>query len=116
MAVSVAPRSRPCFLIIPFRIIKTIKTMNLYAKKHSRAVLCFVKSKFLHELEPKALIMRVSILALLLSVSGLLIARDGKGQDLDKIIVSVQFRNVTLKNALHRIEKLTNLPFAYKTS
>lgn len=94
--------------------------MNLYANKHGYILLCPVKSQWLrHFLQPiktKALLMKVFILAWLLSVSGLLLAGDGRGQDLDKIMVSVQFRNVTLKNALHKIEKLTKLPFTYKTS
>ncbi|HEY6504347.1 MAG TPA: SusC/RagA family TonB-linked outer membrane protein [Chitinophagaceae bacterium] len=60
--------------------------------------------------------MRISILALLLSASGLLIAGTGNSQDLDKVIVSVEFKNATLKTALHKIEKLTKLPFTYKTS
>jgi TonB-linked SusC/RagA family outer membrane protein len=92
--------------------------MNLYVKKHSHRILCFVKSQghFLLTLKTKALLMRVSILALLLSVSGLLLAGDGKGQDLDNVILSVQFKNATLKNALRKIEGLTKLPFTYKTS
>ncbi|MEI9807218.1 MAG: carboxypeptidase-like regulatory domain-containing protein [Bacteroidota bacterium] len=60
--------------------------------------------------------MRASILALLLSANGLLLAGTGNSQDLDKVIVSVEFRNATLKSALHKIEKLTKLPFAYKTN
>ncbi|HEX2627393.1 MAG TPA: carboxypeptidase-like regulatory domain-containing protein, partial [Chitinophagaceae bacterium] len=60
--------------------------------------------------------MRVTILALFLSVSGLLLANDGRGQDLDKVMVSVQFRNVSLKTALRKIEGLTRLPFTYKTN
>jgi TonB-linked SusC/RagA family outer membrane protein len=90
--------------------------MNLDAKKYSLPVLCFVKNRLLPAIKAKKLIMRVSILAILLSVSGLLLAGDGISQDLDKIIVSVEFKNVTLKSALHKIEKLTSLSFAYKTS
>ena len=94
--------------------------MNLYVKKHIQNGLCFVKSRlqcdFLQTLKTKALLMRVSVLALLLSVSGLLLAGNGNGQDLDKVILSVQFKDATLKTALHKIEKLTNLPFTYKTS
>lgn len=94
--------------------------MNLYANKHSHAALCLVKSQWIQGLAPmlktKALLMRVSILALLLSTCGLLSAGTGNGQDLDKVLVSVQFQNETLKNALHKIEKMTQLPFTYRTS
>ena len=89
--------------------------MNLHAKKYSHPVLCFVRSRLLTPLKAKTLIMRVSILAVLLSVSGLLLAGAGNGQDLDKIILSVEFKNVTLKNALQKIEKLTKVSFSYKT-
>lgn len=94
--------------------------MNLYANKHGYATPCPVKSqwyhRFLQPLKIKALLMRVSILAIFLSICGLLSAGNGNGQDLDKVLVTVQFQNETLKNALHRIEKLTRLPFTYKTS
>lgn len=90
--------------------------MNFDAKRYSHSVLYLVKSRLPAALRAKTLIMRVSILAVLLSVSGLLLAGDGRGQDLDKIILSVEFKNVTLKNALHKIEKLTSVSFAYKTS
>lgn len=60
--------------------------------------------------------MRVFILAVLLSLSGLLMAGHGIGQDLDKIRISVNFKNSSLKNALHKIEGLTRIPFTYKTN
>jgi hypothetical protein len=60
--------------------------------------------------------MRVSILAMFLSVSGILLAENGRTQDLDKVIVSVQFKNSTLKNAFHKLEGLTKFSFTYKTS
>jgi TonB-linked SusC/RagA family outer membrane protein len=120
MAVPVAPGNGLRFKIIPFRTIKTIKTMNLYVKKHIHMVLCFVRSQwqhgFLRTLKTKALLMRASILVLLLSANGLLIAGTGNSQDLDKVIVSVEFKNASLKAALQKIEKLTQLPFTYKTS
>lgn len=94
--------------------------MNLSAKKHSHTALCLVKRQwfhyFLHSLKTKAFVMRVSFLAISLSVSGLLLAGNGNSQDLDKVIVTVNFKNTSLKNALHKIEKLTQLPFTYKTS
>ncbi|HEX7905788.1 MAG TPA: SusC/RagA family TonB-linked outer membrane protein [Chitinophagaceae bacterium] len=59
--------------------------------------------------------MRVAILAIFLSVSGLLLAGESKSQDLDKVMVSVQLKNTTLKMALRKIERQTRLPFTYKT-
>ncbi|HZE86290.1 MAG TPA: SusC/RagA family TonB-linked outer membrane protein [Puia sp.] len=60
--------------------------------------------------------MRVFCLGILLITSGLLVARDSSGQDLDKMTVSVQLKNVTLKHALREIQSLTRLPFTYKTN
>jgi TonB-linked SusC/RagA family outer membrane protein len=75
--------------------------MNLYAKWHCHT--------------SKALLMRVSILSLLLFLSGLLFAGNSNSQDLDKVIVTVQFKNESLRSALHKIGKMTNLSFTYKT-
>src|SRR5436190_5960875 len=92
--------------------------MDLHVKKHGHAALCFATrlSAFCKLLKSKELLMRVSILAILLSLSGLLMAGKGIGQDLDKIRVSVNFKNSSLKNALHKIEGLTHIPFTYKTN
>src|SRR5262245_20349767 len=73
--------------------------MNLYVKPYSY----------------KALIMRVSILAILLTAGGLLMARPSDGQDLNKITVSIELKNATLKQALRKIESLSKLAFTYKT-
>lgn len=94
--------------------------MNLHANRRGLAVLCLVKRfghpVFLQPLKPKALLMRASILAALFFVNGLLLAGTGKSQDLDKVFISVEFKNATLKSSLHQIEKLTKLSFTYKTS
>ncbi len=93
--------------------------MNLYAIRYGRQLLYPAKNeallRFLHPLRKKALLMRVAILAIFLSVSSLLLAGEGIGQDLDKVLVTVQLKNATLKKALRTIEQQTNLPFAYKT-
>jgi len=60
--------------------------------------------------------MRAFFLAILLASGGLLVARDSSGQDLDKMTLSIQLKNVSLKHALRKIETLTNLPFTYKTN
>jgi hypothetical protein len=64
----------------------------------------------------KALLMRVSLLAICLTISGLLMAGSSDGQDLNKIIVSIDLKNATLKHALRKIESLAKLPFTYKTN
>src|SRR5882672_10893482 len=74
--------------------------MNLYVEKYNH----------------KALLMRAFLLGISLITSGLLVARDSNGQDLDKMTVSIQLKNVTLKHALRKIEALTSLPFTYKTN
>jgi TonB-linked SusC/RagA family outer membrane protein len=48
-------------------------------------------------------------------LSGLLFARQSNGQILDKMLVSVHFKNETLRNALQEIGKMTRLSFTYKT-
>lgn len=60
--------------------------------------------------------MKAFFLGLLLLSGGLLAARDSHGQDLNKMTVSLQLKNVSLRYALRRIETLTSLPFTYKTS
>jgi TonB-linked SusC/RagA family outer membrane protein len=64
----------------------------------------------------KRLIMRVSLLAICLTISGLLMAGSSDGQDLNKILVSIDLKNATLKSALRKIESLARLPFTYKTN
>jgi TonB-linked SusC/RagA family outer membrane protein len=59
--------------------------------------------------------MKAFILGILLLSGGLLVARDGHGQDLNKMTLSIQLKNVSLKYALRKIEALTSLPFTYKT-
>jgi TonB-linked SusC/RagA family outer membrane protein len=59
--------------------------------------------------------MKAFFLGILLLSGGLLVARDGRGQDLSKLTLSVQLKNVSLKFALRKVEALTSLPFTYKT-
>ncbi|WP_341835410.1 SusC/RagA family TonB-linked outer membrane protein [Chitinophaga pollutisoli] len=59
--------------------------------------------------------MRISILAILLTFNGILVAADGAGQDIRKVIVSVDLNNVTLRQALRQIESLADCSFTYKT-
>lgn len=66
-------------------------------------------------LRNNVLIMRIAILAILLSCNGLLMARSASGQDLNKIIISINLKNATLKQAFKKIESLTELAFTYRT-
>ncbi|WP_220392905.1 SusC/RagA family TonB-linked outer membrane protein [Chitinophaga lutea] len=59
--------------------------------------------------------MRISILAVLLTINGLLMAASGTGQDLRKP-VSIELKNASLKTALRKIESLGRLSFTYKTA
>ncbi|MHA4807038.1 SusC/RagA family TonB-linked outer membrane protein [Flavitalea flava] len=59
--------------------------------------------------------MRMMILAFFLSLNGLLWANASSGQDLTKIRISLDLKNVTLKTALRKVEMATHLPFSYKT-
>ncbi|WP_205687094.1 SusC/RagA family TonB-linked outer membrane protein [Chitinophaga rhizosphaerae] len=59
--------------------------------------------------------MRISILAILLTFNGILVAADGAGQDIRKVIVSVDLNNVTLRQALREIGSLADCSFTYKT-
>ncbi|HUP11785.1 MAG TPA: carboxypeptidase-like regulatory domain-containing protein, partial [Niastella sp.] len=59
--------------------------------------------------------MRISMLAMLLTFSGLLMAKPGTGQDLNKIMISLDLKNASLKQALKKIESVTQLAFTYRT-
>ncbi|OQP50692.1 SusC/RagA family TonB-linked outer membrane protein [Niastella yeongjuensis] len=91
--------------------------MNLYVKTYRHSTSCLLaggRPKLLSR--HKALFMRISILAILLTFSGLLMARSGNGQDLNKIIISIDLKNASLKEAIKKIESLTQLAFTYRTA
>lgn len=94
--------------------------MNLSVKTHGPQRLCEPKRHYGFYLsvlpDHKGLFMRLFILTIFLTFHGLLLANTSRGQELDKIIVSVDFKNVTLKVALRKIESLSKLPFAYQTN
>ena len=94
--------------------------MNLYANLHRETLPCNVKPRFRQDspwaIKLNVLVMRMTILVILLTLNGMLIAGPGSGQDLSKIKVSLEVKNVSLSTALKRITKLTNLPFSYKVS
>lgn len=89
--------------------------MNLYVKTYSCIAALFCeKQQLLKLFKNKRLLMRISILAILLTVNGLLMAGTGVGQDLNKT-VSLAVKNVSLKQALRKIEALAKFSFTYKT-
>ncbi|MET0242734.1 MAG: carboxypeptidase regulatory-like domain-containing protein, partial [Flavitalea sp.] len=94
--------------------------MNLYAKLHRARLLCNVKNRPAAPpaaaIKMQVLLMRMMILCILLTVSGLLMAKPGAGQDLSKIKMSLELKNVSLTTALRKIEKITKLPFSYKSA
>lgn len=90
--------------------------MNLYVKTYRHSTPCAIGYQPGYSLlQNKALIMRISLLAILLTFSGLLMARSGSGQDLNKIMISVDLKDATLKQAFKKIESLTQLAFTYRT-
>lgn len=94
--------------------------MNLYVKMHAPEGLCDTKQQYGFNLaillQHKRLLMRLFFLTIFLTVNGMLIAGATEGQDLNKITVSVDLKNASLKTALRKIESLTKLPFTYRTS
>jgi TonB-linked SusC/RagA family outer membrane protein len=92
--------------------------MNLYVKPYRHSMSCIATDYQPRHLllKHKALIMRISILAILLTFSGLLMAGAGNGQDLNKIIISIDLKNASLKTAIRKIESLTQLAFTYRTA
>jgi len=74
--------------------------------RHGHLSPCFVKE----------LLMRITILAFLLTINGILMAGSTSGQDLSTIKVSIDLSNTSLKTAIRKIEAISHLPFSYRTS
>ncbi|HMI62841.1 MAG TPA: carboxypeptidase regulatory-like domain-containing protein, partial [Puia sp.] len=60
--------------------------------------------------------MRITILAFLLTINGILMAGSTSGQDLSTIKISIDLSNTSLKTAIRKIEAISHLPFSYRTS
>ncbi len=94
--------------------------MNLYVITHGHNGPCVTSKQpalpLAWLLKNKTLFMKISVLAIMLTISGLLMANSSDGQDLNKIYVSIELKNATLKSALRKIETLSKLPFTYKTN
>lgn len=89
--------------------------MSFYLKMHAVYLSCIPALRF-HRRKMKALFMRAITLAFFLTVNGLLMAANSSGQDLSKIRIAIDLKNVTLKTAFKKIENATDLSFSYKTS
>src|SRR5690349_17997020 len=91
--------------------------MNLYVKTYRHSTSCITAKCQLGYLllRNKVLITRMSILTILLTSTGLLVARAGSGQDVDEIMSPIDLKNVSLKQAFEKIESLTQLSFTYRT-
>src|SRR5690606_34558472 len=98
------------------------KAMHLNGKKHCNLHIIkgLIKTRRLPVLmapfNKKILLMKLSAVAVLLTISGLLTARNSHSQNLDKITVSIQLKDATLKHAFRKIESLTHIAFTYKTN
>jgi TonB-linked SusC/RagA family outer membrane protein len=94
--------------------------MNLYANVHGESLQSNAKLRFRHHpltgMKKKVLIMRMTILIFFITLNGLLMAGGLSGQDLGKVKLSLNLKNVSLKTALRKIETITRLPFSYKIS
>lgn len=94
--------------------------MSFYLKMHGMFLSCIAVLRIHHPVvvsrKMKALFMRASTLVFFLTVNGILMAGNSSGQDLSKIRISIELRNVTLKTAFKKIENVTDLSFSYKTS
>lgn len=94
--------------------------MSFYSKMHAEVSLCMPilhsRPRLAIGRKTKVLIMRAMTLALLLTINGVLMAANSSGQDLSKIRVSLDLKNLPLKSALKKIESVTNLNFSFKTS
>ncbi len=89
--------------------------MNLYVKTYSSIAALFCAMQQLLKLfKNKRLLMRISILAILLTLSGLLMAGTGSGQNLNKTM-SLDIKNMSLKQILRKIESHVKFSFTYKT-
>jgi TonB-linked SusC/RagA family outer membrane protein len=94
--------------------------MSFISKTHRWTAFCTALMLFLRTITQsrkiQVLVMRALTLAILLTINGVLMAERSSGQDLSKIKVTLDLKNVPLKTALKRIENNTNLSFSFKTA
>ncbi len=59
--------------------------------------------------------MRIFLLSALLTFNLLLLGKDSNSQDLDKVIISLNVKDATLKQVFNKIEKQTSFHFTYRS-
>jgi len=59
--------------------------------------------------------MRIFFLSVLLTFNLMLLGKDSNSQDLDKVIISLNVKDVTLKQVFNKIEKQTSFHFTYRS-
>src|SRR5215216_4581254 len=59
--------------------------------------------------------MRIFLLSTLLTLNLLLAGKDSKSQNLDKVIISLNVKDATLKQVFNKIEKQTSFHFTYRS-
>lgn len=64
----------------------------------------------------KQILMRIFVLTILLTINGILVAGNSNGQELDKIFISLDLKNASLKTALRTIESVSKVPFTYRNA
>jgi len=99
------------------QLLKLNKAMNLLRKSpvHLCAGLMGGKSPFEYRQLITRLLMRMYLLMILLTTSLFLIARETRSQELDKVIISLNVKDATLKQVFNKIEKQTVFHFSYLT-
>lgn len=95
--------------------------MNLSAQSHAPAqagagASMHHRLPFARLLLNKQILMRIFVLTILLTINGILMAGHSRGQELDKIFVSLDLKNASLKTALRTIESASKVPFTYRNS
>lgn len=89
--------------------------MHLIFTKCQEIYLFIALSSGIHCTKYKFVIMRLFYLICFLTLSGVLQANTLVGQDLNKIIVSLELKNTSLKASLKQIERNTRIRFTYKS-
>jgi TonB-linked SusC/RagA family outer membrane protein len=67
-----------------------------------------------HQLVIKRLLMRITLLAVIILCNLVLLAHSGNGQNMHHVMVDVQFKNISIKQALRQLEARTAFHFTYR--
>jgi TonB-linked SusC/RagA family outer membrane protein len=89
--------------------------MHLIFTNCQEIYLFIVRNSGVHCAKYKFFIMKLFYLICFLTLSGILQANTLVGQDLNKIVVSLELQQTSLKEALKQIEQQTKIRFTYKS-